>query len=226
MCESYPAFPLAVSARPVKIPVLSSTTSAPSLPQGNFAGSRSLRISMRLPFTTSALSSYCTVPLNRRCVLSYLSSIASVLVSVKSLIASTSNSAPRACMIRNTSRPIRPKPLIPTRIATTFLLLTQILQMKTKAKLYRWQTDPAIGQTGEQLVQHASGMRPTEADSQQRFARWNCRWTDARHEQAPRAKLLCNTHRAIGFAQINRNNLAGRLAYIPALGCQLLTKRL
>ena len=58
-----------------------------SFPQGNLAGSRSLSTSMRLPLTTIALSSCCTVPLKRRCVLSYFSSIAKVLVSVRSLIA-------------------------------------------------------------------------------------------------------------------------------------------
>ena len=64
------------------------------LAPGQFGRILDLRGPNLLPVDDQVLSSWATVPLKRRCVLSYFSSVASILVSVRSLIATTSNSRP------------------------------------------------------------------------------------------------------------------------------------
>src|SRR4051794_29969855 len=100
------------------MPVLSTTTSTFMSFQGSSAGFRTARARIFLPSTIRFSLSWLTVPGKRRCVLSYLSSVASILLSVRSLIATTSNSPLRAYRLRNVNRPIRPNPLMATRIAT------------------------------------------------------------------------------------------------------------
>ena len=79
------------------MPVLSTTTSTPSSFQGSSAGLRTARARIFLPSTIRFSASCSTLPWKRRCVLSYLSSVASILLSVRSLIATTSNSCGREC---------------------------------------------------------------------------------------------------------------------------------
>ena len=56
-------------------------------------------------------------------MLSYLSRCASVALSVRSLTPTTSMSAPLASAARKKLRPMRPKPLMPTRMVTATHLL-------------------------------------------------------------------------------------------------------
>src|SRR6478752_2353342 len=59
-----------------------------------------------------------TSPSRRPRVESYFSNVARVLLSVRSLTATISMSAPEATTARKKLRPIRPNPLIPTRTVT------------------------------------------------------------------------------------------------------------
>src|SRR5215217_3791461 len=106
---------LAASSRFVKKPVDSITTSAPRSPHGRAAGSRSESTLTSRPSTDSEPPCSATSPGNGPYTESYLSRCASVLESVMSLTATISMSALDSCAARNTLRPIRPKPLIPTR---------------------------------------------------------------------------------------------------------------
>jgi len=112
------------SARLRKTPVDSTTYSTPRSFQGRRAGSFSERTLISLPSTMSASSRYSTLPGNLRWVVSYLSSVAMVRASHRSLTATTSKSG-RSYMTLYTSRPIRPKPLIPTRTGISFSSLWQ-----------------------------------------------------------------------------------------------------
>src|SRR3954454_7938401 len=108
---------LAASSRLVKKPVDSMTTSAPRLSHGSAPGSRSDRTRRTSPSTTMSLPSTSTVPGYGPRMESYLSRCARVLASVRSLTATNSMSAPAALAARKKLRPIRPKPLMPTRTA-------------------------------------------------------------------------------------------------------------
>src|SRR3954447_24884717 len=106
---------LAAASRFVNRPVDSITTSAPRSPHGSAAGSRSERTFTSRPSTTIPPSRSSTSPGNGPKTESYLSRWASVPESVMSLTATISMSALDSCAARNTLRPMRPKPLIPTR---------------------------------------------------------------------------------------------------------------
>src|SRR4051812_47258089 len=114
---------LAASSRLVNRPVDSITTCTPRSPHGSAPGSRSESTLTSRPSTTSEPSCSTTSPGKRPNTESYLSRCASVLESVMSLTATISMSALDSCAARNTLRPIRPKPLIPTRtdMSWTFL---------------------------------------------------------------------------------------------------------
>src|SRR5215213_2239326 len=103
------------SSRLVNSPVDSITTSAPRSDHGSAAGSRSASTLTSLPSTTIASSVWSTVPGYGPSTESYLSRCASVLASTRSLTPTHSMSALRSCAARKTLRPMRPKPLIPTR---------------------------------------------------------------------------------------------------------------
>src|SRR3954453_1217762 len=106
---------LAASSRLVNRPVDSITTSAPRSPHGSCAGSFSASPLTSRPSIASAPSRTSTVPLKGPKTESYLSRCASVPASVMSLTPTISMSASDSCAARNTLRPMRPKPLIPTR---------------------------------------------------------------------------------------------------------------
>src|SRR5215210_6225691 len=106
---------LAASSRLVNRPVDSITTSAPRSAHGSAAGSRSASTLTSLPSTTRVSSRTSTVPGYGPRTESYLSRWPRVLASVRSLTPTHSMSALRSCAARNTLRPMRPKPLIPTR---------------------------------------------------------------------------------------------------------------
>ena len=117
------AFALAAS---VKKPVDSTTISAPTEAQSSLAGSRSANTLMVFPSTVmeSALELTSLFRLPR--MESYLRRCARVAGVVRSLTATNSMSGlPRAA--RNTLRPMRPKPLIPTFTAIIYLLLSFLL---------------------------------------------------------------------------------------------------
>src|SRR5215218_4238846 len=106
---------LAAASRVVNRPVDSITTSTPRSLHGSAAGSRSASVLTSRPSIVSDPSPASTVPGNGPYTESYLSRCASVPVSVMSLTATISTSAPDSCAARKTLRPMRPKPLIPTR---------------------------------------------------------------------------------------------------------------
>ena len=105
----------AAAARSVKCPVDSMTTSAPSSFHGSTAGSVSAVTRTLRPSMTSASSWISTTPGKTPCTESYLNRWPSVLASVRSLMPTNSMSAPCLSAARTTSRPMRPKPLMPTR---------------------------------------------------------------------------------------------------------------
>src|SRR5215831_1311059 len=113
----------AAASLEVNRPVDSMTTSTPRSPQGRAAGSRSARIriswSPARMTSPSAVTSTSSLP----STVSYLSRCALVATSVRSLAATISMplACPPACAAwtaRQKFRPIRPNPLMPTRIVT------------------------------------------------------------------------------------------------------------
>src|SRR4051794_30206633 len=108
---------LAASSRLVKRPVDSMTTCAPASSQGSAAGSVSANTLSRSPSTTMSLPSSSTVPGYGPRIESYLSRCARVFASVRSLTPTKSMSAFAALAARKKLRPMRPKPLMPTRTA-------------------------------------------------------------------------------------------------------------
>ena len=82
------------------------------------AGSRSANTLIALPPTVISSAVALTSCGRRPRIESYLSRWASVVVSVRSFTPTTSMSAPEARTARKKLRPIRPKPLMPTRMVT------------------------------------------------------------------------------------------------------------
>src|SRR6266511_2935453 len=109
----------AALSRSVKRPVDSITMSTPRSPQLSCDGSRSAEARIGLPSTLIEDSSKLTSPSSTPKVESYFSRCARVRLSVRSLTATTSTSPlPRPAASRAARyklRPMRPKPLIPTR---------------------------------------------------------------------------------------------------------------
>src|SRR6266436_3692362 len=102
----------------VKMPVHSSAMSTPRSFQGSVAGSRcAVTLILPLPRLIESPSTV-TVPGNRPCTESKRRRWALVSTGPRSLMATTSISLrPDSAMARSTLRPIRPNPLIATRIA-------------------------------------------------------------------------------------------------------------
>src|ERR1700722_11756034 len=109
----------------VKMPVDSITTSTPRSPHGSLAGSRSARILIDLSPTWMVSPDtdtwYGSVPT----MVSYLSRCAMVATSPRSFAATISmpRSPSAALAARQKLRPMRPNPLIPTRMVTVLNLL-------------------------------------------------------------------------------------------------------
>src|SRR5256885_3622607 len=108
-------------------PVDSITTSAPRSPHGSLAGSRSTSTLKVWPPTLISSALAFTSCGSRPRMLSYLSRWASTELSVRSLTATSWMSAPRSSAARKKLRPIRPKPLMPTRIVTGHISLRAML---------------------------------------------------------------------------------------------------
>src|SRR5687768_3424365 len=104
-------------SRLVKKPVDSSTTSTPRSPHGIAPGSRSESSLISSPPARMTPPCTSTSPSSGPSVESYLSRCAIVRSSPRSFAATISMSALRSSCARKKFRPIRPKPLIPTRIA-------------------------------------------------------------------------------------------------------------
>src|SRR4051794_30924931 len=109
---------LRASAALVKKPVDSTTTSTPRSPQGSAAGSRSERTFMVDPAILMPSPSAATSSLSPPRMLSYFSRCARTSGLVRSLTATISMSWPLAAAARQKLRPMRPKPLMPTRTVT------------------------------------------------------------------------------------------------------------
>src|SRR6476659_4547772 len=114
-------------ARSVKKPVDSITTSTPRSPHGRFAGSRSASPFSSFPSTVSEPASASTVPWNLPSTESWRSRCAIVATSPRSLNATISKSPPRSSAARKKLRPIRPNPLIPTRVFAMSAMLDEAL---------------------------------------------------------------------------------------------------
>ena len=99
----------------VKKPVDSTTTSAPMSPHLRADGSRSANAAMVWSPTLIDVSSLDTSASSRPRIESNLSRFASEALSVRSFTPTISMSAPEARTARKKLRPMRPKPLIPTR---------------------------------------------------------------------------------------------------------------
>ena len=123
----------AALSRSVKKPVDSITTSTPSAAHGRSFGSRccntlSTLPSMEMPSST-ALMSFGNTPSTE----SYFNKCAIVLMLPRSLTATISIGAFAACTARKKLRPMRPKPLIPTRIGV-FAIEADISNRATSAR--------------------------------------------------------------------------------------------
>src|SRR2546427_2746 len=105
-----------------KMPVDSTTTSTPSSFQGRLAGSFSAVTRTSRPLTKMAPSLALTSAGRLPCTESCLSRCESVLASARSLTPTTSMSLSLRAVRKNT-RPIRPKPLTPTRMLMEGLLV-------------------------------------------------------------------------------------------------------
>jgi hypothetical protein len=108
---------MAALSREVKMPVDSTTTSTPRSPQGRALGSRSARILMVSPFTRTPPSTASTSASHTPATESYFSRWAISSSEPRSLAATKSMSAPVCLAARKKLRPIRPNPLMPTRMA-------------------------------------------------------------------------------------------------------------
>src|SRR3954463_5793674 len=115
----------AALSRSVKMPVDSMTTSTLRSPHGSAFGSRSANPFMLVDPT--AMPSPVTLTSSSRTpwVLSYFRRWALISGEVRSLTATTSTSAPALRAARKKFRPMRPKPLMPTRIAMSCLCLLE-----------------------------------------------------------------------------------------------------
>src|SRR3990172_4341741 len=102
----------AALSRSVKRPVDSSTMSTPKSFHGSCAGSLADNTRTDFPLTQMPSLSASAVPWNRPWTESYLNRCARVLGSVTSFTATTSRLVLAWTMLRSTSRPIRPNPLI------------------------------------------------------------------------------------------------------------------
>src|SRR4051812_19498039 len=144
----------AASSRLVKKPVDSITTSAPRSPHGSCAGSFSASTLTSRPSIASAPSRTSTVPGKGPKTESYLSRWPSVPASVMSLTATISMSASDSCAARNTLRPMRPKPLIPTRTDMKRSLSTEAERGSDRllAAAHRHPVDVAVLDLDEVLV--------------------------------------------------------------------------
>jgi hypothetical protein len=107
----------------VNRPVDSITTSAPRSPQGSLPGSRSAKTLNDCPPTEISSAVAFTSNGSRPRIESYLSRWARVALSVRSLAPTSWMSAPEARTARKKLRPMRPKPLMPTRMVTGFISL-------------------------------------------------------------------------------------------------------
>src|SRR5262245_37000170 len=105
------------SSRLVNRPVDSITTSTPRSLHGSAAGSFSYRTLSSVPSTLMPSPMTSISPGKRPRTESYLSRWAIISASIRSLTATNSRSAPAAWAARNTFRPMRPKPLMPTLTA-------------------------------------------------------------------------------------------------------------
>ena len=104
-------------SRFVKKPVDSTTTSTPRSPQGIAPGSRSDSSWNSRPAARIVPSPTSTSPSSGPRFESYFNRCAIVATSPRSFAATISTSASRATAARKKFRPIRPKPLMPTRVA-------------------------------------------------------------------------------------------------------------
>src|SRR5260221_11561551 len=113
---------LAAASRLVKMPVHSSATSTLRSFHGSFAGSRSA-VTWILPLPASIQSPPVVISCGKRpCTLSYLSKCALDATGPRSLTPTTWMSLRLfSAAARNTSRPMRPKPLIATLTAISIL---------------------------------------------------------------------------------------------------------
>src|SRR6476659_8649029 len=137
-----PASRLALAADPVvNRPVDSITTSTPRSRHGSWAGSRSARILIDLSPTRMVLPDTDTSSARVPSTVSYLSRCAMVAMSPRSFAATISmpRSPSAALAARQKLRPIRPKPLIPTRIVTVLNLL---VDPRDRQRLRDYRTQP------------------------------------------------------------------------------------
>ena len=130
--------PLGLS-RSVNKPVDSTTTRRRACFHGSLAGSRSLSTLIVLPLTTSLPSLAVDGAVETAVNAVVLQQVGQVLRSARSLTATTSKSCrPLFTMARKTSRPMRPKPLMPTLTAIGSSLLARNIAVWPKASPLSW----------------------------------------------------------------------------------------
>src|SRR6516225_9196966 len=158
----------AAASREVNLPVDSITTSTPRSPQGRAAGSRSARI--RISWSPARMTSPSTVTSTSSVpsTVSYFSRCALVAGSVRSFAATISISLPCAAWTaRQKFRPIRPNPLMPTRIVTAFFPSYQRLTLGGSSSLSNGPCCQGMPHRPSSLLRVGVDLRDTPYSGQQ-----------------------------------------------------------
>src|SRR5829696_5598901 len=166
-------------SRFVKKPVDSSTTSTPTSPHGIAPGSRSENSFTSSPPALITPSPSSSSPWKGPRFESYLSRCAIVAWSPRSFAATISRSPPRSSWARKKLRPIRPKPLIPTRIAIPLSLPSSCAGLSLRVEWVlpaqiaqvRLRVEPTAGDPLDQLARHVLAAMPPEILAQPRGER-------------------------------------------------------
>src|ERR1700686_1718107 len=129
-----------------------------------------------------------TVPGNRPSTLSYLSRWASVSAVVMSLTATISRSGERSLAARNTLRPMRPKPLIPTLTPMRGTLQCQVIRRPLGA---RSPPITALTRRGDQTVEASGHGRTAAAGALRQLRQIVVRVADAKRRRLPQRRRQC-----------------------------------
>src|SRR3954447_20650479 len=200
----------------VKMPVDSSTTSAPSSFHGSALGSRSASALNDVPSTVISSPEYPTSPSSRPRIESYFRRWARVLLSVRSLTPTTWMSAPATLAARKKLRPILPKPLMPTRTVTD---VSSQRTGRTRRKgliVTTARTEPTRGRFGpgvQTALTCMSGQHPGLTDHSGKPLMMKRKTPQSRRPRIPPSKklgritVMTETHSAHRDARIARSGV-------------------
>ncbi len=190
----------AAVSRVAKKPVDSTTTSTPRSPHGSAFGSRSDNTrSSSSPTLMPVLVAF-TDPGSWPSTESYLRRCAIVSIEPRSLTATKSMSAPRCFAARKKLRPIRPKPLIPTRTVISRSVLSSKGRKSRWHRLHAWWTRRPV--RGDRAGHPIAGVDATRRPDR-RFRCRRCRPTRCHPD---RATSRCDVRTATPRSRNRRAN--------------------